>query len=412
MARNFSGRLMNQEAWAGHGWSDLFHRIFGESGFRVSTTALGVARPLPPAGPSESANRIPTADAFEPFPATAVFGGIPFIAPFDFLAGADASAASAQTAVPLPLAPGGNSLGIFGLVEGQPGGGVAVMAGPLQNGAAGAFASRAPGYQILYSDDLSPGLVVDLSNREIVPDGTRYLDLGTGVGDVLVLAGPLAAPSTLPTGLVGLESVVVLPGASYALITGDDHVAPGATLTVSATGLGADETISFDGSAETDGHFAFFGGGGRDDFRGGGAGDLIYGMGGGDALTGGGGSDVFAYSDAGESSGAGYDSLLDFDPGADRIDLPVSVTGFDAAVETGSLSATSFDEDLLAALGPDGLGAGRALFFAPDGGDLAGTIFLIVDGNGESGYQAGEDFVFALGAGDLADLSGHTGFFV
>ena len=56
--------------------------------------------------------------------------------------------------------------------------------------------------------------------------------------------------------------------------------------------------------------------------------------------------------------------------------------------------------------------APAAPFSRPDSGDLAGVIFLVVDGNGEEGYQAGEDFAFALPANDLPDLSAHTGFFV
>ena len=66
--------------------------------------------------------------------------------------------------------------------------------------------------------------------------------------------------------------------------------------------------------------------------------------------------------------------------------------------------------DLAAALA--GLGAGRAALYAPDAGDLAGTVFLVVDANGVAGYQEGEDYVFALAGTTLGDLSGHTDFFI
>ena len=85
------------------------------------------------------------------------------------------------------------------------------------------------------------------------------------------------------------------------------------------------------------------------------------------------------------------------------------MTGFGAAITSGTLSQGSFDNDLGAALG--GLGASQAVWFAPDAGDLAGQIFLIVDANGIAGYQEGEDYVFAVSGAPLADLSGHTGFF-
>lgn len=42
------------------------------------------------------------------------------------------------------------------------------------------------------------------------------------------------------------------------------------------------------------------------------------------------------------------------------------------------------------------LTAGHAVFFTPDSGSLAGQLFLVVDGNGTAGYQAGQDFVILL----------------
>jgi len=401
MARQFWFRSMNEEALAARGWSDLFNRVFSDLGLRFSVAdrpVASVSRPVPSPAPAEIADSI-AAEAAAGFELIPTPGATPTPTP----------------ALPtFPLAPASDSLASFGPVAGQPGAAVAVMGGPpggsLGRDGPGAFGSAALGYLVLYSDDLSPGLIVDLSNREIIPDGTRYLDLGGGTGDALVLAGPLATPSGLPAGLVGLETVAVTAGASYVLIATDDHVAPGATLEVNAMGLGADDVIAFDGSAESNGRFLFLGGEGGDIFVGGAGQDLIFGHGGGDVLAGGGGADRFGYADASESSGLVFDVLFDFEPGEDRIDLPVTVTGFDSAIETGSLSEASFDEDLGAALG--GLGAGRAIFFRPDSGDLAGVIFLIVDANGEEGYQAGEDFVFALPSNDLPDLSAHTGFFV
>jgi hypothetical protein len=59
-----------------------------------------------------------------------------------------------------------------------------------------------------------------------------------------------------------------------------------------------------------------------------------------------------------------------------------------------------------------GLGAGRAGLFTPTAGDLAGTLFLVVDANGEAGYQAGEDFVFALPGMAVADLGTSTSIFI
>jgi len=295
------------------------------------------------------------------------------------------------------------------------GGAMAFMTAPppARVGAAlGAAPGRADAGQqvVLFSDNLSGGLYIDAGKREILPDMPP--GLGSGDGDALVLGGGLTDGTVLPASLPGLESVILQPGASYDFASGDVNVAAGGTLVITGMGLGPGESVSFDGSAETDGRFVFFGSGGDDSFAGGAGDDRIEGMDGADRLAGGAGADSFVYTAAGQSSGAGYDTLLDFDPSEDRIDLPGAVAGFGATIEGGALSAASFDDDLAAALGADGLGAGRAVLFAPDDGDLAGTIFLIVDGNGEAGYQPGEDYVFALPAGDLADLSGNTDIFI
>ena len=266
------------------------------------------------------------------------------------------------------------------------------------------LAPNAGQYLVLVNPDLVPGLVIDMAKREILIDGVQDPVLDTGGSNTLVLAGPLFDGAIVPAGLLGIDNVVLLPGSSYDLASGDE-VAPGATLSVNAMPLGADDTLRFDGSGETDGRLVLFGGPGADVLIGGAGDDRIAGMDGADTLAGGPGADVFVYENAGQSSGGAYDTLIDFDPGEDKIDLPGAVSGFADAIESGALSTESFDDDLAAALGADGLGAGQAVLFTPDDGDLAGTVFLVVDGNGEDGYQPGEDFVFALPNTDPPDLS-------
>lgn len=268
-------------------------------------------------------------------------------------------------------------------------------------------------FLVMLDQNLAPGLVIDVATRRIVDgNGTDpLLHDAHGDGDTLVLSGEITEGAALPPALAGLDTVVVQPGASYSLAAGDEQVAAGDTLIVNAIPLAAGESLAFDGSAESDGRFIFYGSDGADDFAGGAGDDLIYGLGGGDRLAGGAGADTFVYSRISNSTGADYDSLTDFDAGEDRIDLPVAVTGFAAALAGGTLSAESFDSDLAAALAADALGAGQAVLFTPDAGDLAGTVFLIVDANGEAGYQAGEDLVIALPGAEAADISS-TGIFV
>ena len=315
----------------------------------------------------------------------------------------------------LPLPGGfGHFLGA-GDPDEQLGGGFSIMAAPIgsrfnDGRSSGLLAGGAGQYLVLFNPDLTPGLVIDMAKREIMTGGPQDPLLGTGDSDTLVVSGPLVDGAVVPASLAGIENLVLLPGSSYDLASGDE-VAPGATLTVSAMPLGADDTLRFDGSGETDGRLVLLGGPGDDVLIGGAGDDRIAGMDGADTLAGGPGADVFVYENAGQSSGGAYDTLIDFDPDEDEIDLPGAVSGFAAAIEGGALSAVTFDDDLAAALGADGLGAGQAVLFAPDDGDLAGTLLMIVDANGEAGYQAGEDFVFALPNADPADLS-NTGIFV
>jgi hypothetical protein len=190
---------------------------------------------------------------------------------------------------------------------------------------------------------------------------------------------------------------IVLHGASrYTLASPDSAVGAGSTLTIDASGLGADKGARFDGSAETDGSFAFLGGAGNDVFTGGAKGDSFTGGLGADQLTGGAGSDTFIYHSASESTGASHDTLVGLNLAQDHIDLAGTVTGVDAGV-SGTLSAASFDSNLASALGASALGAGHAALFTANAGDLSGHIFLVVDANGQAGYQGGADYVFDLG---------------
>jgi len=273
------------------------------------------------------------------------------------------------------------------------------------------------------------GLFVDADTRTILSDAeVSRLGLGGGADDQLVLGGgtdgdPLARAGGLLTQSADgpvmdlssfgqmFERVVLLAGSDYNLSASDGTVGAGRTLTVSGEGLGAGNHVNFDGSAETSGRFILNGGAGDDSLTGGHGADSINGGAGADLLTGGAGADRFVYMSAAESTGAHHDTILDFTFGEDVIDLPVSVQGLDAAVTKGALSQDSFDADLSALLGGSVLEAGHALFVTADSGSLAGHTFLVVDGNGEAGYQAGADFVIEMPSAPPADFHG-TGFLV
>ncbi len=188
---------------------------------------------------------------------------------------------------------------------------------------------------------------------------------------------------------------IVAEGFDYAVTMADGLVAAGRRLDVIASRLGADESVVFDGSAENDGAFRILSGAGDDLLAGGAGADTLSGGDGADRLDGGTGADSYVYRFASESSGLGFDTIQAFDPAEDRIDLPGDLDGLDAVLDAGALSTASFDADLATAI--DGvLGAGASALFTAGTGDFAGRAFLVADGNGIAGYQAGADFVIEL----------------
>lgn len=192
--------------------------------------------------------------------------------------------------------------------------------------------------------------------------------------------------------LLNVETIVVAAGNDYSLTTHDATVANGATLLVDASGLAADNHLTFDGSAETNGHFTIQSGNGSD------------------TLTGGQSSDTFSFGDI-TLSGATRDTINGFDFGSDRIAFH-TVTGIDANVTTGTLTFADFDTDLATALA--GLQSGHAVLFTPDAGDdFGGDKFLVVDnGTSGTGYQAGSDLVVQLHNGQNLGSIDTTDFLV
>jgi Ca2+-binding RTX toxin-like protein len=164
--------------------------------------------------------------------------------------------------------------------------------------------------------------------------------------------------------LLGVETLSLLSGTAaggtehvtYSITTVDANVPAGGRLTVYAGGLLADETLFFNGYAETNGALSVYGGAGNDTFAGGpandafvgGAGDdTMYGLGGmdwlegglgADTMRGGPGNDLVVYQSAAESTAAKTDRILDFEYVSDHIDL----TRIDANSSAGGDQAFSF----------------------------------------------------------------------
>jgi hypothetical protein len=217
---------------------------------------------------------------------------------------------------------------------------------------------------------------------------------GGGGNDILRLKGDYSGAAALvfdAATISGIGKIHTVDGFSYDLTTNDANVATGATMIVDASYLIVG-TLAFDGSAENDGAFAFLDGADNDTLIGG-AGDDTFTMNafdtGPDVLTGGAGADTFIYTTAAQSSGTGYDTITDVVAGTDKFDLPVAISGVGSAA--GSVSTATFDADLNAASAAQ---SGIATVLTVTGGDLAGQVFVVIDGDGDYAYETGTDYVF------------------
>jgi Ca2+-binding RTX toxin-like protein len=145
------------------------------------------------------------------------------------------------------------------------------------------------------------------------PDGT------TGPVQLTIAAGTLTSIESLSFNGRFASDPSGRP--SYSAVMENGNIAAGGTLIVNGSSLGADQSLSFDGSAVADARLRIFGGAGGDALTGGWGDDVIEGGAGGDALTSGLGRDVFIYRSLGDSFGVTCDLITDFHFGHDRIDL-------------------------------------------------------------------------------------------
>jgi Ca2+-binding RTX toxin-like protein len=245
------------------------------------------------------------------------------------------------------------------------------------------------------NDTASGGAGNDTFNMGAALNFADKIDGGTGT-DTVILNGDYSAGLTFSaTTMVNVEDLALTAGNSYKLVTNDATVAAGQTLTVDGSTLGVSDTFNFNGSAETNGNFIINGGAGNDVLTGGAGNDVLTGGGGADLLTGGLGNDTFVFHAASDSTSVGFDTVAGFDALTDKFQVFSAVTGIDAKISGGVLDAATFDANLASAMNGHLL-ANHAILFAPTSGSFAGQTFMVIDQNGQAGYQSGGDLVIDL----------------
>ncbi|GEM_PF-657232 len=207
------------------------------------------------------------------------------------------------------------------------------------------------------------------------------LDGGTG-SNHLHLNGDYTGGNALVLGattVTNFEEISFALGNSYDITTNDATVAAGQTLQVDAQ-TNPGDTVTFDGSAETDGHFSMLGGPGTDIFTGGGLSDTFdMSNGGVDTVHGGGGDDTIGMG--GTLTAA---DTIDGGAGSDTVTLAGAYSSLDlnSAHITNVETITFLGGFAESAITLTGNISGGAAFLAINGLAAASLDF---DGSGETG---------------------------
>jgi hypothetical protein len=207
-----------------------------------------------------------------------------------------------------------------------------------------------------------------------------HVDGGAGT-DTVILDGVYAPGTDVgPLATDSIERVKLAAGHSYDLA----ESGPFFVKVIDASALGAGDTLTFDGSSANTG-FTIVSGAGADQITVSTTADF----------------NIFDYTGI-ALSGATRDTIVNFNTSGHDVIAFHTVNAVDSFVFGGTLDNANFDSDLASDIGAAQLHAGDAVLFEPDSGDLAVHQFLIVDGNGVAGYQAGSDLVIDITNGNLA----------
>ncbi|HTQ12996.1 MAG TPA: endo alpha-1,4 polygalactosaminidase [Rhizomicrobium sp.] len=221
---------------------------------------------------------------------------------------------------------------------------------------------------------------------------TKAADAGQAMQDGLI---PYVAPDANYDSLGGFINPAT---------AGDDAITGGSGPNTYHGGAGDDLIRGGEGND------ILFGDAGNDTLQGDKGNDTLVGGAGRDTLTGGNGADTFLYKAASDSTGKNFDTITFFRADQDRIATWAGVTGVDGEIHGCALSDASFNRDLGTAANAGRLAPHHAVLFAPDAGNHAGELFLVIDTNGIAGYQAQGDLVIRLDNAQHMDVFGPGNF--
>ncbi len=227
-----------------------------------------------------------------------------------------------------------------------------------------------------------------------VGDGADTIDGGKGADTLTIIGEPGADTINV---IVSGSSIIGLEGGTVTNVEKATLDLGNGTDTLSYTGTSSPVSVNLSSPATATGFNSILGvenvtgGSGNDTLTGNSGANVLNGGAGADTLSGGGGSDKFVFTTLANSRAAAFDTITDFTPGVDQLQIGHEL----ASLTTGTVKGTgNLATDLASVLNANNLMAYGAAEVTIKGGKDAGTYVVINDNT--AGYNASNDGVVML----------------